>query len=64
VIARSLLKSEDHPRPLVLYVAPDADDRVTVRGFYVVARRKALAGPFETAREAESTCIALGGDRR
>ena len=63
MIARSVLKNEDHATPLVLYVAPDADDRVTVRGWFVVARCRALAGPFTTAAEAAAVCRSLGGER-
>jgi hypothetical protein len=62
MIASRLLASENYSTPHVVYFAPSSDDRGrTDPGFYVCARRCALAGPFKTAREAESTCIALGG---
>jgi hypothetical protein len=64
-VASRLLASENYPDLHVVFFAPCSDDRggTTDRGFYVVARRRALAGPFKTASEAESTCIALGGRR-
>jgi hypothetical protein len=65
MISSRLLASEKYPDPHVVYFAPSSDDRgsTTDRGFYVVALRRALAGPFKTEAEAESTRVALGGRR-
>lgn len=61
VLPEERLATEVHTRePQVTYFAPLTGETFQ-RGFYVIARRRVLAGPFALAREAEEACVALGG---
>lgn len=62
MIAPHVLGHEIYRDPHVVYFAPDSStDKVTARGWYVVAQCEALAGPFVTLADAERACRVLGG---